>query len=79
VSSIPPVSVIRRRVACAALYTSLSCVVVVPRVVKKFQESSEDGAISMVFTKCATKSSDILRDSSSIRQNYLVEEKIFSK
>jgi hypothetical protein len=33
---------------------------------------------SVVFTKYATKSSDILRDSSSIRQNYSVEEKIFS-
>jgi hypothetical protein len=67
-----------RRVVCAALYTSPSCVVVVPRVAKKFQESSEDGASNMVFTKCATKSSDILCDSSSIRQTYSVEEKIFS-
>jgi hypothetical protein len=32
----------------------------------------------MVFIKCATKSSDILRDSSLIRQNYSVEKKIFS-
>jgi hypothetical protein len=52
--------------------------VVVPRVSKKSQESGEDEAGSVVFTKCATKSSDILRDSSSIRQNYSVEEKIFS-
>ena len=31
--------------------------VVVPRVIKKFQESSEDGASNVIFTKCATKSS----------------------
>jgi hypothetical protein len=52
--------------------------VVVSRVNKKSQESGEDEASSVVFTKCATKSSDILRDSSSIHQNYSVEEKIFS-
>jgi hypothetical protein len=51
--------------------------VVVPCVVKKFQASGEDEASRVVFTKCTTKSSNILRDSSSIRQNYLVEEKIF--
>jgi hypothetical protein len=55
-----------------------SKVIVVLRVIKKSQESGEDGASSVVFTKCTTKSSNILRDSSSIRQNYLVEEKIFS-
>jgi hypothetical protein len=32
-------------------------VVVDPCVIKKFQESSEDGASSVIFTKCATKSS----------------------
>jgi hypothetical protein len=53
-------------------------VVVIPRVIKKSQESDEDGASSVVFTKCTTKSSNVLRDSSSIRQNYSVEEKIFS-
>jgi hypothetical protein len=58
--------------------TSSLKVVIVLRVSKKFQESSEDEASSVVFTKCATKSSDILRDSRSIRQNYSVEEKIFS-
>jgi hypothetical protein len=52
--------------------------VVVLRVIKKFQESSEDEANRVIFTDCATKSSDILRDSSSIRQNYSDEEKIFS-
>jgi hypothetical protein len=78
VSLISPVSVIRRRVVCVALYTSPSCVVVVPRVIKKSQASGEDEANSVVFTKCATKSSNILRDSSSIHQNYSVEEKIFS-
>jgi hypothetical protein len=55
-----------------------SKVVVVPCVIKNSQESGEDEASSMVFTKCATKSSNILRDSSSIRQNYSVKEKIFS-
>jgi hypothetical protein len=55
-----------------------SKVVVFPRVSKKFQESGEDEASSVVFTKCATKSSDIRRNSSSVRQNYSVEEKIFS-
>ena len=54
-SSIPLVSVVRHRVACVALYTSPSCVVVVPCVIKKFQESSEDEASSVIFTKCATK------------------------
>jgi hypothetical protein len=38
----------------------------VPRVSKKSQESGEDGANSVVFTKCVTKSSDILRNSSSV-------------
>jgi hypothetical protein len=52
--------------------------VVVPCVIKKSQESGEDEASSVVFTKCTTKSSNILRNSSSIRQNYSVEEKIFS-
>jgi hypothetical protein len=52
--------------------------VIVPRISKKSQESGEDGANSVVFTKCATKNSDILRDSSSVRQNYSVEEKICS-
>jgi hypothetical protein len=33
---------------------------------------------SVVFTKCATKSSNILRGSSSTHQNYSVEEKIFN-
>jgi hypothetical protein len=47
-----------RRVACADVYTSPSCVVVVPCVIKKSQESGEDGASSVVFTKCATKSSN---------------------
>jgi hypothetical protein len=55
-----------------------SKVVVVPCVIKNSQESGEDEASSMVFTQCATKSSNILRDSSSIRQNYSVKEKIFS-
>jgi hypothetical protein len=77
-SSILPVSVIRRRVACVALYTSPSCAVVVLRVIKKSQASGEDEASSVEFTKCATKSSNILRDSSSIHQNYSVEEKIFN-
>jgi hypothetical protein len=49
--------------------------VVVPRVIKKFQESSEDGASNVIFIRCATKSSDILRDSSSIRQNYSIGER----
>jgi hypothetical protein len=53
-------------------------VVVDPCVIKKFQESSEDGASNVIFTKCVAKSTDILRDSSSIHQNYSVEEKIFS-
>ena len=54
-------------------------VVVDPCVIKKFQESSEDGANNVIFTKCAIKSSDILHDSSFIRQNYSVEKKkIFS-
>jgi hypothetical protein len=53
-------------------------VVVDPCVIKKFQESSEDGASNVIFTKCATKSSDNLRDSSLIRQNYSVEKKIFN-
>jgi hypothetical protein len=35
-----------------------SKVVVIPRVSKKSQESGEDGANSVVFTKCATKSSN---------------------
>ncbi|XP_008674017.1 uncharacterized protein [Zea mays] len=52
--------------------------VVVLCVIKKSQESGEDEASSVVFTKCTIKSSNILHDSSSIRQNYLVEEKIFS-
>jgi hypothetical protein len=76
VSSILPVSVVRRRVACAALYMPPSYIVVeavipcttptsparskhdlvvVPRVSKKSQESGEDEASSVVFTKCATK------------------------
>jgi hypothetical protein len=53
-------------------------VVVDPCVIKKFQESSEDGDSNVTFTKCAAKSSNILRDSSSIHQNYSVEKKIFS-
>jgi hypothetical protein len=57
---------------------SIFNLVVVPRVSKKSQESGEDGANSVVFTKCATKSSDILRDSNPIRQNYSVKEKIFN-
>jgi hypothetical protein len=77
-SSISLVIIVRCRVACAALYTSPSCVVVVPRVIKKSQESGEDEASSVVFTKCATKSSNILHDSSSIRQNFSVKEKIFN-
>jgi hypothetical protein len=52
--------------------------VVVPCVSKKSEESDEDEASSVVFTKCATKSSNILRDSSSVRQSYSVEEKICS-
>jgi hypothetical protein len=52
--------------------------VVVPRVSKKSRESGEDEASSVIFTKCAIKSLDILRDTNSIHQNYSVEEKIFS-
>jgi hypothetical protein len=75
-SSIPPVSVVRHRIECAALYMPPSYIVVeavipcstptsparskhdlvvVPRVSKKSQESGEDGASSMAFTKCVTK------------------------
>jgi hypothetical protein len=43
-SSIPPVSVVRHRVACVALYKSPFYVVVVPCVIKKSQESDEDKA-----------------------------------
>jgi hypothetical protein len=57
---------------------SPSYVVVDPCVSKKSQESGEDGISSVVFTKCATKSSNILHDSGSIHQNYSVEEKIFN-
>jgi hypothetical protein len=52
--------------------------VVVPCIIKKSQESGEDEASSVAFIKCTTKNSNIMRDSSSIRQNYSVEEKIFS-
>jgi hypothetical protein len=53
--------------------------VIISCVIKKSQESGEDEASRVIFTKCATKSSNILRDSSSIRQNYSIEEKIFNK
>jgi hypothetical protein len=78
VSSVPPVSVVRHRVACVALYKSPYCVVVVPCVIKKSQESDEDEASKRGVHQVRDKSSDILRDSSSIRQNYSIEEKIFS-
>jgi hypothetical protein len=37
-----------------------SKVVVDPCVIKKSQESGEDGASSVVFTKCANKSSSVI-------------------
>jgi hypothetical protein len=52
--------------------------VIISCVIKKSQESGEDEASRVTFTKCATESSDILHDSSLIRQNYSVKEKIFS-
>jgi hypothetical protein len=57
-SSILPVIVVRRCVAGAALYTSLSCVVVVPRVSKKSQESGEDEVNSAIFPKRSTNCLD---------------------
>jgi hypothetical protein len=64
-SSISPVSVIRRRVACVALYTSPSCVVVVLCVINKSQESGEDESSIMIFTKCSTEARTSRRSSSS--------------
>jgi hypothetical protein len=91
VSSISPVVVVRRCVVhsrvvepviLCSIPTSPTCskhdLVGIPRVSKKSQESGEDEASSVVFTKCATKSSDILHNSSLIHRNYSVEEKIFS-
>jgi hypothetical protein len=52
--------------------------VVVPRVSKKSQESDEDEASKRGVHQVREKSSNILRDSCSIRQNYSVKEKIFS-
>jgi hypothetical protein len=70
---------VKRRVVKPIILCSNSPRQLAPDIIlSSFCALGEDGASSVVFTKCATKISDILRDSSSTRQNYSVEEKIFN-